>query len=380
MRNLRVPAIRINQIDPDNNEQKNKKEIFLASIKVKDLINESQFQIDYWSASKRGSDDQGYQRYPNPAHYRKIGKYATEKDAIFPGIILVSCRDKNSKVQFNSKGGEIGELDLERPPFWIIDGQHRVKGLQYVIEEEKDDRWSEKELPVVILAGFTKIEEVSQFHTLNSKSKKVSTDLAQQLMFLRSKSDNEYFNSLKERGEDWKIRCLRLIDKLNETNESPWSGRIKLPNSKNTARQIVGQNSFLVSLKPMYSGGYFESTRNIDLEYEILKNYWGALMEVFPFSFQTPSESVIIKTPGIFSLHYLLRAILQRRGASKELISQKSFVLLLKKIFKDESRYGDYFWSSDNTTGASLYGSMKGFRILSDEFISNLEDALSEDD
>lgn len=372
MKNIKVGAIRVNQIDTST---ENKKEIYAATIKVRDLINDAQFRIDYWDPAKKASDNQGYQRHPHPTHFRAIGKYALDPNAIFPGAILISCRDKDSKVIFHDNGSGVGELELQHPPFWIIDGQHRVKGLQYCIEELKDEKWLDRDIPVVILAHFSKIEEVAQFNTINSTAKRVSTDLAQQLMLFRSSNDKDYKKSLKDTNEEWKMRALKLIEKLNEAEDSPWAGRIKYPNSDKTARQIVGQNSFLVSLKPLYTSGYFESTLSIDHEYEIICNYWDALREVFPFSFQTPDESVILKTPGIFSLHSLLRTILMRRGGSKDVITKQSFTILLKKVFADKD---DYFWSSGNKDGASLYGSMKAFKLLADEFIFNLDSAIKE--
>jgi DGQHR domain-containing protein len=374
MKNIRISAVKINQIDKNEGD---KREIYVGAIKVEDLINEGQFQIDYWDPAKKEGENQGYQRHPFSTHFKKISKYALASDAIFPGAILISCREKSSNVLFHDKGGSSGELELQHPPFWIIDGQHRIKGLKHCIEEEGDKKWLERELPVVILAHFTKIDEVVQFNTLNSTSKKVSTDLAQQLMLLRAMNDKDYRKSLKFGGEDWKIRCLKVIEKLNESEDSPWLGRIKGPNYKSgqVSRVGVGQNSFLVSLKPLYTSGYFESTRNIDHEYEVLKNYWGALKDVFPYSFKTPEESVIIKTPGIFSLHHLLRAILQRRGGSKENITRESFYALLKEVFSGKH---DDFWSSDNIDGAALYGSMKGFKILGDEFVDSLSDVLEQ--
>jgi len=379
MKDLTINAIRVNQIDKSIND---KKDIYISTIKVRDLINEAQFQIDYWSPAKKESENQGYQRHPFPSHYRKIGKYALSQGAIFPGAVIISCRSTSGSVAiFHDKGNDIGELELQHPPLWIVDGQHRIMGLKYSIEEEGETKWLDREMPVIILANFSRMEEVEQFKTLNSTSKKVSTDLAQQLMLFRATHDKDYRKSLKLEGEDWKVRCLKLIEKLNESEESPWFGRIKGPNPTKTVRLIVGQNSLLVSLKPLFTNGYFESTRSIDHEYEILKNYWDALKTIFPHSFQDPNESVILKTAGIFSLHSLLKAILQRTGGSNEKISKQYFTTLLEKVFEEAGeesgeKMDDYFWSSDNDSGASLYGSMKGFRILADKFIEGLELAI----
>lgn len=369
MKNIKIEAIRIFQpgVDTDNGRA-----IYAGAIKIKDLIDENEFTIDYWQHGKKDADDQGYQRTPKPAHFKAIGKYAVENDAIFPGAILLSCRNKQNKVSFEKIKGNAGILTLENPPFWIIDGQHRTKGLKYAIEELKDEKWAEKELPVVILANFTRIEEIKQFNVINSTQKKVDTGLAQQLLLLRAMRDPEEHAQIVERNQHWKLQSLRMIELLNERSDSPWHGRIRFPNEEKSVRHIVNQNSFLVSLKPLYQN-FFAYTRSLDKEYEILRNYWLALKEIFPGSFANPDESVIQKTPGIFSLHELAQAILQSlphiSGSDNE-YSVASFKKILKDVFGKE--YGDNYWQSDSLDGAALYGSMKGFRILANKFIDSL--------
>lgn len=370
MRNLKLNAIKVQQFGEMNNGNK---AIYIVKIKVRDLIDDSEFQIDYWDQEKGDSADQGYQRRPFPAHVREIGRFALEDEAIFPGAVLVSCRGDAGEVTFDEVNSGIGELTLKHPPFWIIDGQHRIKGLKHCIEEEGGAHWLDRELPVVILANFTKLEEMAQFKILNSTPKKVATDLAQQLMFFRAKKDGTYRGKVKAMGEEWKLRAMRVIEMLNAEEDSPWKGRIKFPNGINNGKQITGQNSMLVSLKPLYTGGYFESTRRPEDEYAILRNYWSALEAIFPESFSHPEVSVILKTSGVFPLHSLLKAIMLRRGGAKENVTQESFHELLKMVFSDVD---DYFWSTENDAGASLYGSMKGFRILADDFIDKLDAAL----
>jgi DGQHR domain-containing protein len=376
MHNIQTNALRVDQLS-GRNSGSDDKQIFITNIKVSDLIDEYQFKVDFWDPREKDSDKQGYQRVPAPSHFHKIGKYVEDEGSILPGAILISARKGENQVAFTPRGaGNDGSLSMEKPPFWIIDGQHRVAGLRYAINELGVKQWLDKEIPVVLLANFTKLEEIAQFKTMNSTAKKVDTGLAQQLLLLRAQKDDKFRKSLKLQGEDWKIRALKLLEMLNENEDSPWYSRIILPNSNKVGGAIMRQNSFITSLKPLYVGGAFEFTRNLDNEYEIVRNYWLALKKKFPASFVMPAESVIMKTPGVFSLHALLRAILQRKGMEKEAISVEGFCRTIDKVFEGETG-DDYFWSTDNTTGAALYGSMRGFRILSDQFISNMEESLS---
>ncbi len=372
MRNISIPAIKVQQIGPaDGNE----KGIFVSAMPIKELLDEHEFKIDYWDPEKRNSPTQGYQRVPSQSHVTGVAKFAGETHAVFPTAVLLSIRKDGNGYSFDGGKNGVGTLSLKKPPFWIIDGQHRVLGLRHAVSENQDEKWLERELPVVVLVNFTREEEIALFNTVNSTQKRVDTSLAQQLLYMRSKSDKKFRESLVISGQDWKARAVALVDELNQKESSPWYQRIKYPNEKKGTHRIVGQNSVITSLKPLYVGGYFESTRNVDSTFEITANYWSALKKIFPGSFALPDESVIMKTPGLFTLHTLLRAILQRRGASKENVSTASFESLLKKVFKAAGK-DDNFWNADNDTGASMYGSMKGFRLLADQFIAALDEVL----
>ncbi len=358
-KNLTLPAIRVAQL-------KGQKDIFITSIKIKDLIDENQFSIDLWNPNKKTSTDQGYQRWPAETHIKKIASYATnEKDSVFPTAILINCRNP---VRFEGKDG-MGKLTMSHPPFWIVDGQHRIKGLKYAIEELDDQQWNNKELPVVVLSNFERIEEVNQFSILNSTQKRIATDLAQRLlsdMVMDSPSERK---KMTEDNKIWIVRVLKVIDLLNEKTESPWYKMIRLPNTNKLATNIVNQNSFVKSLQPIFRDGYFSSLKKLDKNYEILRDYWLALKEIYPAAFLSPRDYVIQKTPGIFSLHSLVHAI-TLRGLPK--YSKETFREILEKVFINGKKE-DYYWQADNLDGAAIFGSMKGFRILAEEFKENLE-------
>jgi hypothetical protein len=89
---------------------------------------------------------------------------------------------------------------------------------------------------------------------------------------------------------------------------------------------VVGGFMFLAgigvitSLRPVYtwlkdtSGILEKYCRSTDDEinylYQIIADYWKALADVVPAAFEDPSDYVIQKTPGVFSLHKLLRHLL----------------------------------------------------------------------
>ncbi len=358
-KNITVPAVRVAQGGKG-------REIFIASIKVKDLVNSDQFKTDYWDPREKESSNQGYQRKPTISRISKIANYATRgTEALFPSAILVNSRDK---VKFEEGSFGTGHLTLMHPPFWIVDGQHRIAGLKHAIENLGAETWGEKELPAVILSNFNKIEEAMQFYVLNTEQKGVVADLAQRLISYQADKNPSERKRMIEEKKDWSIRALKVIDLLNENQESPWYKMVQLPNTEKQATNIAKQNSFLKSLQPLFKDGYFSSLKNLDINYQVLRDFWLALKERFPATFNSPKEYVIQKTPGLFSLHALAHAITLRGLPKYDL---QTFRPIIKKVFADKD---DYYWATDNESdGAALYGSMKGFRILSEEFINRLD-------
>jgi len=360
---LSIVALKLSQLGGD------KKNIFSTKLKVEDLIDEAKFKIDYWDPKKKKNPkEQGYQRIPSESRAKKVADYIEEESCpIFPATILI-----NSRVPLDfkedAKSG-VGTLSLNDYPLWVVDGQHRIAGLKYAVEKLGLTEWKKKELPVVILSNFEKIEEVTQFFILNTTQRRVVTDLAERLVSDIIKEKPGEYEKLIAKGSDWKIRALVVTDLLNEKPGSSWEKRIRLPNSPKIATNIVNQTSFVKSLQPIFKDGLLSAIIDADKGYEILKNYWQAIEEIFPDAFIVSRDYVIQKTPGVFSLHELAHRIMIKGGEKHT--SKADFLLALRKVFSDSKKYDSDFWRADGEE-AALYGSMKGFRILANQFIENL--------
>lgn len=354
-----IPAFKINQ--PHGSD----KAIYVGKVRAVDLINETQFNVRAWDPIVKGSDKQGYQRIPARTRVIKIGRYFEKnKNPIMPPAILVST---DKPVRY-----ENGQVFLNRFPYWIVDGQHRVAGLEYAINELGLGNLKKIEFPIVILSNYKTIEEAQQFHILNTEQKKIQTDLAQRLIQDICLRNKEYKKIIDEE-KTWQLKALPIMDKLNEIDRSIWYQAIKLPNEKKKATHIINQVSFISSLKPLLKNGSMSDIKDADLSCEIINNYWLALKKIFPAAFLAPRDYLIQKTPGVFSLHLLLNSILKFTGVQKT--SEKEFEEILdKKIFDKEFEQKEHrsnFWIKEGGE-ASQYGSMKGFKMLADDFIKKL--------
>ncbi|HEY4474947.1 MAG TPA: DGQHR domain-containing protein [Candidatus Paceibacterota bacterium] len=358
---LKLDAIKVAQkTGPERN-------IYVASVKVEHLLDGSYFKVNWWDKDKMGSETQGYQRKPAEGRKNKIARFIEKHECpIFPASILVCSHEE---IEFDAKSGKMILGTKNKYPMYVVDGQTRIEGFRYAYGELKMEEVLKYEMPVVFLSGFPFIDELEQFYVLNSTQKRVSTDLAQRLKLQLAKKKPDHFK-LVYPGQEWELRALTVVDLLHSRTENYWTGRIKLPNTQKSPISIVSQNSFVQSLKPLYKGGILESVKP-DEAYKLLAAYWKALGMILPDAFQTPKHYVIQKTPGVFSLHSLANVVLSRAIHNKIEPTGYNLSRLLKKCF-DENHDAN-FWRKDNRDGASRYGSMKGFAILTSIFKANFE-------
>lgn len=367
---MKVRAIKLEQGGPVKKDGK----MYIATIKARDLIDTNKFTVDVWDPTQKGGleDEQGYQRHVDKNRAREISKYLRETpNASFPSALTLSSRHN---LAFDSTDGVHGMLTIGEHinefPIYIIDGQHRIAGLRHAIEEHDADLGN-MDIACTLLANYDKIEEVRQFFDLNTLQKKVSTDLAQQLMRDLVKQDPARHSMYKEAKQLWKVQALGIVDALNEESGSAWKDKIKVPHKvedEKTRKSVVGQTSMVTSLRPLLTA----ATMSADTAREVVSNYWKAIQNVFPGAFVNPKDYVIQKTPGVFAFHMILPSLVIKLGVDNT--SVKNFEEMLKTIPDHDEDITVDFWRSDTKYGASQYGSMKGFRLLADRF----EDALTE--
>ncbi len=353
---MQIPAIKINQ---------NQRDLYITALSAQDLIKLT--KVDLWSPEKDDNKDQGYQRSPEKNHIGKIADYLQNKDAMLPNAVLLNSRKPLGFVE-SSSDSHAGTINLKpQDVLWNVDGQHRVAGLRKAIEEDGNQELSDFFIPVVIASGLTKDEEMMQFFTVNRTQKGVRTDLTERLLYQRAKSP-EGRDDIRAKGLYWKVRAVKLVDYLNNQPDSPWSGRVQLPNT--TVKAPAKQASLTKSLQPLLKGGFLENQSD-NLAGQLMLIYWKAVQEVFPEAFENPKEYAIQKTAGFFPLHVVANRIFMVCQADENKFKQSNMVNLLRRAAK-ASEIDSTFWRVDEPEGATLYGSMKGFRLLADRILDNL--------
>lgn len=379
-------------------------EMIAVAIQINDLL--ANHEVCYYDAGLNQDDeDQGYQRQPGLPRVTKIAKKLERSlvsDSFLPIPTSVILSDRGVKYKHND-----GRLDIIDGKFKLIDGQHRLLAYKKAIDEYEVDALNTHYLSCVIIKiedygkknKLTELQkkeiELKHFNTINGEAKAVPVDLGNALLVNLYQS-----GALKsDEYDDSKVMSMELVMKLNDES-GPWQGKILMPNEKaypakvwknpNATEQdklkkhlrVVKSTSLVVSLKPLLK--YLEENvfrptesraRKLETIYTLLDNYWTVIKKQVPNAINESRDHVIQKSPGIFSLHSLLIELCKDIVRNNERItSMESFE---KRLMNEELEFmSEDWWSNDkdNPGEAAKYGSMKGFKALSLEYLKQINE------
>lgn len=338
--------------------------LFIGAVKVKDLLGAG--QVDMFLA---GHPD-GYQRALSVARARAFGRFIDDGN-LSPSSILLNIRE-----------GEVtedpeGTLNLpEKASIWIVDGQHRMEGLRFVVE--RDPEINDLEFPVVIMNQPSSYEEAKQFVIINKTQKGVRTDLAQRFLMqaIKQEGRDKLMAARDRRGVltgilkdvEWVTKAIEIADILNGDKKHPWYGKIQLPNAPKDGA-TVAQGSFTNSLEPILKDSFFQG-KNVQSIASALGNYWDAIYELCEATFESPKEYVIQKTTGVFVLHKIFPRVSEFcRDDKGNLILTKEKI---KSVLQGLPFMSADYWENNGTAG--MRGTnQKAFASLILEALETLE-------
>lgn len=222
--------------------------MYMTKMKISEL--EKYSVVKHYNAT----NETDYQRPPMPAHYRKIAKYfMTESKPILPSAIIAAM----GKDDYEYDGTNL----IIKNKIRIVDGQHRIEGMKCLKEgysKNSIDRYKELnetfDLPVIIMVieDPNDLIEIDAFINLNSKGKKVRTDLAVALKNKKTKSamDN---SECCEVDDDIKLAIsMEVSNKLNGNPTSKWYGLIiQADEVGNRNEQPISIIAFSRSIRPI---------------------------------------------------------------------------------------------------------------------------------
>jgi len=313
-RPLSAYAIRFRQKRPDVN-------LYVMTLRLKDLV--GRIASDTWE----DENPQGYQRPVTPSRLRQLSTYMRSEEGMLPTSILLCIRQPHQavfepSVEANGKG-ETGTLTIDPAvPLWVVDGQHRLHGLERALKKDKAKWLADYPLPVVIVEGIDAYEEMRYFHVINTRHKGVPTDVVDR--HLLSMREAEGSALIEREGEKNYLRgrATKLTDVLNSDPESPWRGAIRMPGQPPRPEQMMRQHSMVSSLEPVVRDNFVKRLTDEEAG-RLLLNYWKAARECWQTAFETPAEYVVQRPLGAGALHQIFPDALEICRAADDFTQAK---------------------------------------------------------
>lgn len=312
----------------------------------------------------------GYQRPVSKARVRRLAAELRAERVSLPTAVLLNLRGYDQDRNLVRQREQIC-LAVRDDELHVVDGQHRLEALKDLIESDGES-WETFKIPFVCLLGASELEEMRQFHVVNSEAKSVGTDLANALLRERAKTDPEFRNYLVERGEDWRVRAQEITEQLKETE--PWRGRIRFEGEKKQRSMTIPSSGMVTSLKSLVttSAGYFARIDQ-DSQVAILAAFWSGVLRVLPDARDEPEAFTLQKMVGASVLHGVLPHVIELiRESEGSVLNPADYEDVLHIPLQElqgqnsemESVDGVEFWRSGPGGVAGGFSSNAGRRVL----------------
>jgi DGQHR domain-containing protein len=292
----------------------------------------------------------GIQREPSRKRIKEIGEYARTVDAAFPTAVILSIHSHDCVI---ADGGISVAEDKVAD---IVDGQHRVLGLQ------ESGNAADFVIPVVIMIDATEEQQALIFATINGKQTKVPASLIYDL-----------FGVTKTRSPQ--KTCHEIARAMNSTPTSAWFNRLKMLGKKTVpgSSESLSQGTFVKFLLPLVSSKpdvdmdllkrnkplpvrekcifneYFRKDHDSTI-LKILLNVFQGARETWPVEWEKPDSYVLTKTLGFTGIMQALPEMYWK-GKKDGDLSEKYFGSIFEAVKKDMSEHkisltSDFFSAS----------------------------------
>ena len=332
------------------------------------------------------AQQQGYQRNASPKRVNDLQKALRENEVDLPTAVLLNLRGVSVDDITEDAGGH-RYLVVERrdwpSPFYIVDGQHRLRALERLAAEEGAyARWRHYPIPFVCMVGANELQEMEQFYVVNSTAKSVKTDLALDLL----KQQTEHAPALRvhliAQNRIWQVRGQEIVEVLARQS-APWQGRVRFPN-EGLGQTTVTNSALVNSLKPLLAPHqYVFGNLALADQVKTLDAFWCGIQRCLPDAFETPRAYALQKGPGVFALHSVFGHVFEYvRAEGLSVLDPEDYASVMEKPLQNLEGEtpagalvsGPDFWRS-REGAAAAYSSHAGRRVLSAR-IQNLLPAL----
>lgn len=284
-------------------------EFYLTSIPADQVIR----RVEILSRTTDPEHRDRVQREYSGPRLDDIAQYVTDPDATFPTSIIISASSEVVKIIGNElilpDAGIYGE---------VIDGQHRLKGLERVPE-----RWADFDLPIVFMLDLDPEEKAYVFSIINSKQTPVAKSLIYDLFGLTQtrspqRTAHEIARSMNADSKGPLFRSIKMLGKKKEDSEFITQGSfakyLVALISRNPSKDLLDMKNKppltpqADPLRPFRP--YWEANRDPIIQ-KILTNYFSAVKFHLKSEWDAPlsEKRILRKTIGFSALMKALHLI-----------------------------------------------------------------------
>jgi DGQHR domain-containing protein len=352
---FRVQALRFQQKEGRVN-------LYLTALPVYQLLQHC--QVDYY----REDNPRGYQRSLTKSRLKQVSSFIQHEEGILPISILVCIRQPH-RAEFqpetfvekvNNGMPEPGVLTIPQSvTLWLVDGQHRLYGLEHALVKDSVDQAAGYLLPVTIVEGIDSYEEMRHFHIINTRHKGVPTDMVDRHLLRMWELEGAAIVGKEGERSYLRARAAKLCDLLGSTSDSPWFQKVRVAGHRTSASQLIGQHTMVASLEPALKDAFVKRLGEEDVG-KILLNYWYAIRERWPMAFLEPRDYKIQKPAGIYALHMTFPDVVQICRETNNFSSHRIYEILGETGIKTE------FWHATSGHPLVRESGAKYMRALGD--------------
>lgn len=327
--------------------------IYTFPMKIKDLL-----QINYVASRGQSTEQGAVQRILNKRRISLIKDFVLKGNTFINTFILNWTDSENlPKIKKDSLN-----IPLQGRRAQILDGQHRIAGLQEAVNVKSEI--GEDVVLVSLCIGLNTSQAAKIFLNINSEQKPVPRSLIYDL-----------FGETEDDREHAVIRSTDIIDFLNTDEESPFYKKVKYPGAPRISGSI-DLGIMVNAMKPhLEKDGVFKrlNLREIEVQKKIILNFYSAIKEIYGKKWENKSENPFIKGAGFNgAFEFLTETLIPKCQADK-----KFSISHIKSLMKIES--DDYLLSTQDLKsldGKTARKSVKSF--FNDNYLKSIPSSSDE--
>lgn len=283
-------------------------DVYTFPMQIKDLL-----KIHYIAIRGEDVEDGAVQRVLNKSRIKSIKEFVLDDHMFFNTFIINWTNKENLPLIEKIKL----KLFLKETSAQVLDGQHRLAGLQAAIEEKPEI--GEYYALTSLCIRLNTSQAASIFLNINSEQKPVPRSLVYDL-----------FGEVEDDRSHIINRARDIAHELNENKESPYFSQIKFPGGTGLVDLATVVSSLKLSLAKK---GAFHNIglNNLENQKKVILNYFTAIHNAYSKEriWSNKSKNPFLSSAGFFGAMEALTSTLLTKCSERKSFTSENFSLLL---------------------------------------------------